>query len=261
MTEDVFERAIQVRQARRLHVVATVTETVGSSAAKPGSKALIDEDGRVLCGWVGGGCAEAMVRESALACLESGETRVIEVLMEDEVRGTGMPCGGRMKVLLDPWRPPPGLWLVGHGRLVVCLARLGLMMGFAVTVHDPVVEGVPQGVQLITDDLDYQRLSPASTDYVVIATQHKGDHRSLQHVLATEAGYVAMVASRHRACLVRQVLRDGGLSTASLNRLHSPAGLDLGAATPEEIALSVMAEITAFRRGGTGKMLSVAPEV
>lgn len=261
MAEDLFERAMRLRRARRPHVIATVTETQGSTSAKPGSKTLIDETGRLLCGWIGGGCAEAMVRENALECLNKGEVRVIEVLMEDEAEGTGMPCGGRMKVLIEPWRPAPTLWLLGHGRLVDCLARLGLMMGFDVTVHDPAADEVPEGTRLITDDLDYRRLTPAPADFVVIATQHKGDYRSLQRALKTEARYVALIASRYRARLVRRALVDEGLPAKSLRRLRSPAGLDLGAATPEEIALSVMAEITACRRGGTARMLSDASEV
>jgi xanthine dehydrogenase accessory factor len=117
----------------------------------------------------------------------------------------------------------------------------GRLLGFRVIVNDPIVdrEHYPAAARLITDDIDYRQLQPAAGDYVVIATQHKGDHESLKQALGSPAGYIALIASRKRSRLVLDYLREAGFDAAALERVMAPAGLDLGARTPEEIALCV----------------------
>ena len=204
-----------------------------------------------------GGCAESAVRHQALKCIAGGRPQIITLDMTDEVLGVGMPCGGIMDVYIEPVLPKPELLIVGHGRIAEALARLGSLMGFHVTVDDPgaVRNLFPDVDHLITDDLDYSKLSLGPASFVVIATQHKGDHLSLQKAIESEAGYIALVSSRHRAALVLDYLAATGIPPAQLERVWAPAGLDIGATTPEEIALSIMSQIVALRRGGGSQPL------
>jgi len=254
MAKEIFEVIQELQQSGKAFAVATVVETVGSVSAKTSSKAVIDHQGRVVAGWVGGGCAESGTCEKALECIEKGETAMLDIDLDDEMLGAGMPCGGSMRVYVEPVLPRPSLWIMGHGRVAESLCILGDLFGLKVVVNDPGVEWdkYPNANRLITDDLDYEQLQPAAGDYVVIATQHKGDHESMKRALASEAGYIALIASRKRSGLVMDYLREEGFGEQDIARVMAPSGLDLGAVTPEEIALCVMSEIVLLRRGGTG---------
>lgn len=251
---DLFDLIVELRGRRESFAVATVIETEGSVSAKTASKAVIDVNGSMLGGWVGGGCAEGAVRKAALDCIATGQTAVLNLDLDDEVLGTGMPCGGTMRVYVEPVLPQPSLWILGHGRIAECLCLIGSELGFHVVVDDPDAdrEHYPAASQLLTDDLDYSQLTPGVADFVVIATQHKGDHESLQAVLRRHVPYVGLVASKKRSRLVFDYLRKEGFGNAELAHVHAPAGSGLGARTPEEIALSVMSEIVLLRRGGSG---------
>jgi xanthine dehydrogenase accessory factor len=257
MPREILDVLMEMRAKGEPYAVATVVETVGSVSAKTGAKAVIDHDGRVVAGWVGGGCAESSTCEAALRCLQDGGTTVIDIDLNDEVLGAGMPCGGSMRVYVEPVLPQPTLWIMGHGRVAECLCLLGDLMGLNVVVNDPLVDRAryPAATRLISDDIDYEQLQPLQGDYVVIATQHKGDHESMKRALASEAGYIALVASRKRSRLVQEYLREAGFDNSALQRVMAPSGLDLGARTPEEIALCVVSEIVMVRRGGSGSRM------
>src|SRR5262249_10046817 len=132
-----YSKAAELCGQRRAFSVATVGRVEGSASAKPGSKALIDDSGKILLGWVGGGCAESAVRSQALRAIQQEKSQLISLNMQDEVLGVGMPCGGMMDVYIEPVVPQPTLLIAGHGRLAETLAALGHLMNFAVTVHDP----------------------------------------------------------------------------------------------------------------------------
>ena len=254
MAKEILDVLVEMRAQGQPHAVATVVETVGSVSAKTGAKAVIDAQGRVVAGWVGGGCAESTTCTAALQCLADGKTAVIDIDLDDEVLGAGMPCGGRMRVYVEPVLPRPTMWIMGHGRVAECLCLMGDLMGLMVVVNDPGVDRqhYPAASRLITDDIDYEQLQPLPDDFVVIATQHKGDHESMRRALRSPAGYIALVASRKRSRLVLDYLRQEGFGEADLERVMAPSGLDLGARTPEEIALCVISEIVLIRRHGTG---------
>ena len=150
--------------------------------------------------------------------------------------------------------PKPTLWIMGHGRVAECLCAMGDLMGLNVVVNDPGVsrDKYPMAQELITDDLDYDKLEPLADDYVVIATQHKGDHESMIRALKSDAKHIALIASRKRSRLVLDYLRDKGFGEQDLERVMAPSGIDLGPKTPEEIALCVISEIVLVRRGGSG---------
>lgn len=246
--------------ARRPYVLATVVEILGSSSAKPAAKALFDQAGRLMFGWIGGGCAQSMVSEAALKSLETGESSVIDIDLNDEVFGAGMPCGGSMRVYIEPVLPKPQLWLMGQGRLVESLCDFASRVGFEVIVNDAQAssEHFPRAERLIKDDSRYQQLQPQTGDFVVIATHHKGDYDSLTRALCSEAVYIALVSSRKRAQLVSARLAQEGVSVDRLARVYTPAGLDLGAKTPEEIALAIVSEMVLVRRGGCGSSLNLS---
>jgi xanthine dehydrogenase accessory factor len=251
MSMDVLKMASELASQKRPFAVATVVRVEGSSSAKRGSKALIDAEGRIVTGWVGGGCAESAVRHQALTCIANERPQVITLDMTDELLGVGMPCGGLMDVYIEPVLPRPELLIAGHGRIAETLASLAALMGFSVTVDDPGADrtAFPQADRLITDDVDLSEATISADTYVVIATQHKNDHISLQRALEGGAGYIALVSSRHRATLVLDYLEALGTAPDKLQQIWAPAGVDIGAATPEEIALSIMSQIVAHRRG------------
>lgn len=254
MAKEIIDVLTEMREKGKPYAVATVVETVGSVSAKTGSKAVIDHEGSVVAGWVGGGCAESTACEEALQCMRSGNSSVTDIDLNDEVLGAGMPCGGSMRVYVEPVLPRPTLWLMGHGRVAECLCQMADLMGLKVIVNDPIIswEKYPAAEKLITDDIDYEQLQPEAGDYVVIATQHKGDHESMKRALVSRAEYIALIASRKRSRLVLDYLRHEGFSEADMERVMAPSGLDLGAQTPEEIALCVISEIVLVRRQGSG---------
>ena len=257
MANEIFDVIQTLQRAGKSFAVATVVETRGSVSAKTSSKAVIDSEGRVVAGWVGGGCAESSTCEQALICIKQNETAMLDIDLDDEILGAGMPCGGAMRVYVEPVLPKPGLWIMGHGRVAESLCIIGDLMGFRVIVNDPAVdrEKYPQAHRLITDDLDYALLQPEPNDYVVIATQHKGDHESISRALSSDAGYIALIASKKRSRLVLDYLERQGFSAEDVQRVVTPSGIDLAPRTPEEIALCIISEIVMLRRGGSGRLM------
>jgi xanthine dehydrogenase accessory factor len=251
MFSNLYSKAAELASQGQPFAIATVVRVEGSSSARRGSKALIDAMGKMLLGWVGGGCAESAVRSEAQMCIETERPRLITVDMTDEVLGVGMPCGGTMDIFIEPVLPKPELLIVGHGRIAETLAVLGDLMGFSITVNDPAADraAFPHAERLVTEDFDLIESPIGPKSFVVIATQHKRDHLWLQKALAGNAAYVALIASRHRAKLVLDYLRSAGVGEEKIATVYAPAGLHLGASTPEEIALSVMSQMVALRRG------------
>ena len=248
---DILKLSSELAAEGKPFAIATVVRVEGSSSARVGSKAIIDRDGKIVTGWVGGGCAEGAVRHEARQCIEKERPQLITLDMTDEILGVGMPCGGVMDVYIEPVVPKPQLLLIGHGAIAEALSRLGALLGFSVTVSDPGAnrKSFPDADRLLIDDFDLSGAAIGPRTFIVLATQHKGDHLWLEKALATEAAYIAMISSHHRARLVLDYLAALGTAQEQLDRVRAPAGFDLGAATPEEIALSIMSEIVALRRG------------
>lgn len=256
---DFYSKIAELAAQGKAFALATVVRVEGSSSARRGSKAIIDAHGKLILGWVGGGCAESAVRTEALRCLKLEQPLVITLDMTDELLGVGMPCGGKMDVYIEPVLPKPELLIAGHGRIAETMAALAPLLGFRVIVNDPGADhpSFPQAEQVIAEDFDLNQTPIGPNTYVVIATQHKNDHLWLQKALEGEAAYVALIASPHRARLVLDYLAAEGVPVEKIARIFAPAGLDLGAVTPEEIALSIVSQIVALRRGGTSRPLNL----
>lgn len=254
---DLHAKIAELAAQGKPFAVATVIRVEGSSSAKRGAKAIIDAHGKLVLGWIGGGCAESAVRSEALRCIEMEQPLVVTLDMTDELLGVGMPCGGKMEVYIEPVVPKPELLIAGHGRIAESLATFAHMLGFRIIVNDPGADltSFPQAERVIAEDFDLTQTPVGHHTYVVIATQHKNDHRWLQKALEGDAAYVALIASQHRAKLVLDFLAAEGVTAEKIARIFTPAGLDLGAITPEEIALSIVSEIVVLRRGGTARAL------
>jgi len=258
---DVLQIAADLAAARQPFALVIVVEAQGSTSARAGAKAVLDAEGTVLAGWVGGGCAEAIIAYAAIESLESETPQVVDVDLDDEVLGAGMPCGGRMRVYVEPVVPRPTLWILGYGRVAETLCRLAALMSFDVIVDDARAspDRYPDASRLIVDDADYSAMTPARSDFVVIATQHRGDHEALRRLLETDVGYIALIASRKRAGLVITRLREAGFDAQAIDRIRSPAGIALGARTAEEIALAIMSEVVFVRRHRATRLRGIAP--
>jgi xanthine dehydrogenase accessory factor len=254
MARSIFDIMNDMQQKQEPFAVATVVDTYGSVSAKTSSKAVIDAQGNMITGWIGGGCAESSTCEQAVECIRTNQTAMMEIDLDDEMLGAGMPCGGGMKVYVEPVLPEPAIWIMGHGKVAEVMCAIGDILSYRVIVNDlgATWDKFPAAKQIITDDLDYSQLTPKPNDYVIIATQHKGDHESIKQALSCDAGYIALIASRKRARLVLDYLREENFTEDEISRVVAPSGLDLGPQTPEEIALCILSEITLLRRGGTG---------
>ena len=251
MDHAILQLAHQLALEGTPYAIATVVRVEGSSSAPAGSSAIIDAGGKLLGGWVGGGCAEGAVRRAAIDAIKQGRPHSIILDLTSEVLGVGMPCGGLVEVFIEPVLARPELVILGHGRIAEVLSKLGALMNYRVTVTDPAADSVafPDAERIFNDDYDLSKSRVGTGSYVVIATQHRSDHQILRRVLATSAPYIALIASHHRAELVLDDLETYGLTRKELDRVWTPAGIDIGAATPEEIALSVMSQVIAVRRG------------
>jgi xanthine dehydrogenase accessory factor len=248
MSEDVLALAAELRGRGEPFALATVVRCERPTSAKPGAKALIRQDGTVA-GWVGGACAEPVVVREAQQALRDGHPRLVSLVGEgggapgrtEGVVPYAMTChsGGTLEIYVEPFLPKPLLVLVGHGPVVETLAALGRATDFAVTVV---------ASEAVGQELARLRLGPSAS--VVVGTHGHADEDALECVLQAGAEYVSLIASRKRAATVIENLRSRKVPEDCIGRLKAPAGLDIGAVTPEEIAVSILAEIVQLRRAG-----------
>jgi xanthine dehydrogenase accessory factor len=245
--------------------LATVVRTVAATAAKAGAKAVILPDGTISEGWIGGGCARAAVLKAARDAMADGKSRLVSVQPPDTLDGQGHKAGeehggvrfaknmcpsqGTMDIFVEPILPRPQVVICGSSPVAVAVADLARRSGFAVTVCAPAAE------QQAFADADHRiegfalPVEEAASRYVVVSTQGRGDEAALAAALAVDVDYLAFVGSRKKAEALKAALAERGVAQELLSKVKAPAGLDLGAITPDEIAISILAEIVAVRRG------------
>jgi xanthine dehydrogenase accessory factor len=245
--------------------LATVVRTVAATAAKAGAKAVILPDGTISEGWIGGGCARAAVLKAARDAMADGKSRLVSVQPPDTLDGQGHKAGeeqggvrfaknmcpsqGTMDIFVEPILPRPQVVICGSSPVAVAVADLARRSGFAVTVCAPAAE------QQAFADADHRiegfalPVEEAASRYVVVSTQGRGDEAALAAALAIDVDYLAFVGSRKKAEALKAALAERGVAQELLSKVKAPAGLDLGAITPDEIAISILAEIVAVRRG------------
>lgn len=244
--------------------LATVVRTVSVTAAKAGAKAVIRPDGTITEGWIGGGCARAAVLKAARDAIADGAPRLVSVLPKDlfaerhleqgeEREGVRFarnmcPSQGTMDIFVEPMLPPPALVILGASPVAVALADLAPRFGYRVVVCAPpedqaAFEAAAQRIEGYTLPVDHH-----GRRFIVVSTQGRGDEAALKAALSVDADHIAFVGSRRKVAALRESLVAAGMEAERFDRLKGPAGLDLGAVTPEEIALSILAEIVTVRR-------------
>jgi xanthine dehydrogenase accessory factor len=244
--EDLLELAAALRIQGEPFALATVVRCVAPTSAKPGAKALVRRDG-TISGWVGGACAEPVVVREALNALRDGRPRLIGLVGEggrspgrtEGLLEYAMTChsGGTLEIYVEPYLTKPLLVLIGDGPVVETLATLGRAADYSVEIVGD--EAMREG---------RGRFALTRRDSVVVATHSDSDGDALDQVLRTEVGYVSLVASRRRATAILERLKQRGVPPERLGRLKAPAGLDIGAQAPQEIAVSILAEIIQHHR-------------
>jgi len=263
---EVLDLAAQLRAAEESFVLATVVRTVSVTAAKAGAKAIIRPDGSIVAGWIGGGCARGAVLKAAREALADGCPRMVSVQPENLLAELGVrpgetregikfasnmcPSKGTMDIFIEPVLPHPSLVILGASPVAISLAAQARPLGYHVTLAAPAADLVAaSGADMLIDSFELGEL-PESRRFVVVSTQGKGDEAALRAAIATRAVYHAFVGSRRKMASLRDKLIAEGADPAVLDCVKAPAGLDLGAIMPEEIAMSVLAEITLVRRRG-----------
>jgi xanthine dehydrogenase accessory factor len=263
---DILELVSALKAKGETFALATVVRTVSATAAKAGAKAVIRPDGTISEGWIGGGCARAAVLKAAKEALTDGHVRLVSIQPEDLLAEQGVapgeekagirfarntcPSQGTMDIFVEPVLPQPEIVVCGSSPVAVALAVLGREMGFVITVAAPPAE---QGAFADAGRRIEGYALPVTRDgarYIVVSTQSRGDEAALTAALSVEADHIAFVGSRRKAESLKAKLRERGVDETRLARLKAPAGLDIGAITPDEIALSIIAEIVALRRKG-----------
>jgi xanthine dehydrogenase accessory factor len=263
---EVMDLVAQMKSAEQAFVLATVVRTVSVTAAKAGAKAIIRPDGTIVAGWIGGGCARGAVLKAARDALADGEPRMVSVQPEDMLTELGVkpgedrggirfasnmcPSQGTMDIFVEPVLPHPSLVIFGASPVALSLAAQARQLGYHVTLAAPAgdLTAVPDADALI-DGFAPGELHQARR-FIVVSTQGKGDEAALRAAIAIDAEYHAFVGSRRKMTALRERLTAAGIAREAIDRVKAPAGLDLGAITPEEIAMSILAEITIERRRG-----------
>jgi len=253
---DILDQAGRMRAEGEPFVIATVVAYKSPQSAKPGSKAIIKPDGSIT-GWIGGGCVQPIVVREAQNALNTGKPKLVSISPESTpgdwkgVEAYSMTChgGGSLEIYLEPVLPKPNLFIVGASPVAEILAGLGRLLDFKVFVADPEAEpGQFTEADISLTDLESLRGRIDSRSYVVVATMGNGDEEGLEAVVGTKPQFLGLVASKEKAKSLFQYISDKGTPDEDIARVKCPAGLELGAETLPEIALSVMAEITRLRR-------------
>jgi len=253
---DIYEEIVQLRRAGRRGAVATIVNVRGSIPSFKTAKMLVRDDGSIA-GTIGGGFVEAEVWQAAREVMESEKPRTLTFdLNQDPRYDTGLVCGGTLEIFIEPVLPPAELYIFGAGHVAASLYKVARIAGFDITVVDDREvyasrERFPEAQEVIAEDFDKvtSRLQPSESSYIVIVTRgHRDDMRVLRWAVQTPARYIGMIGSKRKTITIFKELQKEGLAPELFDRVHAPVGLDIGAITPEEIAVAITAELIAKRR-------------
>jgi xanthine dehydrogenase accessory factor len=253
MFDRFLNKAAELLAKGETFVTASVVRFQAPISGKPGDKAIIFADGK-MWGWIGGGCAQPVVIKEALKALADGKPRLVRIsptaAPEDGIVDYTMTChsGGTLDIYIEPVLPMPHILIFGRSPLAQTLARLGKTVGYRISV---VACGADQEqfphVDLLRADSNLGELKIGRETFIVVSTQGEGDEEALEQAARTNAAYVAFVASKVKAQKVFEYLREAGVPSERVSQIRAPAGLDIHASTPEEIAVSILAEIIQLR--------------
>jgi xanthine dehydrogenase accessory factor len=262
---DLFEEIVKMRRAGHRGALATIVHTNGSIPSYESSRMLVREDGSIS-GTIGGGCVEAEVWAAAKEVMQKESPRKMVFNLNNEASyDNGLICGGTLEVFVEPILPQPVIYLFGGGHVSMAVAKAAHAAGFGVAIVDDREsfankERFPmaQEVHTIYEDA-FEKIHPNAASYLVIVTRgHKEDMRVLAWAVRTDARYIGMIGSKRKVLSVYKALEEDGYKPEEFERVYAPMGLEIGALSPEEIAVSIVAELIAVRRNalsGTHKKL------
>ena len=256
---DLFEEVLRLRREGKRAVMATIVHTNGSIPSFESSRMLVREDGSIL-GTIGGGCVEAEVWAAAKDVLKLEAPRKMIFNLNNEASyDNGLICGGTLEVFVEPILPQPMLYIFGGGHISMALAEAAHKAGFSTGVVDDREqfanrERFPMAGEIYTSyEEAFEKIKPNACSYLVIVTRgHRDDMRVLGWAVGTEARYIGMIGSKRKVLSVYQALEREGIGAEKFDKVHAPVGLEIGALTPNEIAISIAAELIAVRRGAAG---------
>jgi xanthine dehydrogenase accessory factor len=264
MFEQFLGKADELLAKGEPFAVALVVRYQAPISGKPGNKAIILADGKIW-GWIGGGCAQPVVVKEALKSLADGQPRLIRISPssspEEGIVDYTMTChsGGTLDIYIEPVLPKPHILILGRSPVAQTLCKLAKTIGYAVTVAAPVAdrEAFPDA-DLLQTSLDLDQLKLTNETFIIVSTQGESDEEALEASLTKGAAYIAFVASRVKAAKTLDDLKDRGIAPERLAQVRAPAGLDIHASSPEEIAVSILAEIIQTRRAAAAAAKSKA---
>jgi xanthine dehydrogenase accessory factor len=256
---DLFEEIVRLRRAGRRGALATIVHTNGSIPSYESSRMLVREDGSIA-GTIGGGCVEADVWAAAKEVMKQEAPRKMVFNLNHEASyDNGLICGGTLEVFVEPILPQPALYIFGGGHVSMALALAAHTAGFAIGIVDDREtfankERFPMADEIFTSyEEAFEKLKPSASSYLVIVTRgHRDDMRVLGWAAQTNARYIGMIGSKRKVLSVYEALEREGIPIEKLARVHAPVGLEIGALTPEEIAISITAELIGVRRNAAG---------
>jgi len=250
---EIYEELLRLKKVGKPSALATIVQCVGSSPQKEGAKMLVTEDGSIM-GTLGGGCIEAEVIQASLMAIRDGTSQTIPFELTE--KEGGLVCGGKVLVYIEPILPEPHIIVLGAGHVGKALSNIARFSGFRVTVADDRPEYanrefIPDADEVIVADFEgvFEKVAVDRSAYIVIATRgHNHDLDALKAALRTDARYVGLMGSRRKKALIFKALEKEGFSGENISRVIIPVGLPISSVTPEEIAVSIMAQIIQQRR-------------
>jgi xanthine dehydrogenase accessory factor len=266
--EDLYTEIVRLREQGRRGALATIINVRGSIPSFETAKMLVRDDGSIV-GTIGGGCVEGEVWQTAKEVMRAERPKTLRFdLNQNPKYDTGLVCGGTLEIFVEPVMPSPQLYLFGAGHVAASIYRVARIAGFDVSVIDDRDsfanrERFPDAREIYADDFDRvcAGLAPSDSSFIVIATRgHADDMRVLRWAVKNDvpSRYLAMIGSERKFLTIAKEFETEGIAREKLERVHSPMGLDIGALTPEEIAVSVVAEMIAVRRGAEANLQSLA---
>ena len=254
---DIFDELVRLRRLGQKSALATIVQVNGSIPSFESAKMLVREDGTFV-GTIGGGCVEADVWTAAREVMDTEKPKHLTFsLGQDAAYDEGLICGGQLNVFVEPVIPQPRAFIFGAGHISKSLSKVAKLAGFETVVVDnreafANSERFPEADEVFAEEYEevFPKLSINSTSYIVIVTRgHRDDMRVLRWAVGTQAKYIAMIGSKRKTISVVHELEREGLKREAFERIFAPMGFEIGAVTPEEIAVSVVAEMIAMRRG------------
>jgi len=253
---DIYQEIVQLRREGRRGALATIINVRGSIPSFETAKMLVRDDG-TIAGTIGGGCVEAEVWQAAKEVMQDEKPRSLTFNLNNNPKyDSGLVCGGTLEIYIEPVLPVATLYIFGAGHVSLNLYKVARMASFDVIVVDDREtyanrERFPEAKEVYAEDFDrvLNQLSPNESSYLVITTRgHRDDMRVLRWAVETPARYIGMIGSQRKVIAIYKELEREGISREQLERVYAPMGVDIGAITPEEIAVSVAAELIAIRR-------------